>query len=232
MILLSRLRRVLEGRGDVICLFAVALAVDLTGICWGLPAANQTWAADAIRPAAPLSVVWRLLHEPWNSGWFWFKYPLGHVLIVAAAYAPYIGWLWLSGQLTHPVPEYPFGLADPVAAMSALALIGRLVTAVMAAASVVVAREIVRPVAGRRGSMVAALCVAFVYPLVFYAHTTNVEVPYLFWMLLALLGAVRIGLGDDRRRWWVVLGVGAAMSFSTKEIGAGAFAGMALALAP
>ncbi|RMF19706.1 MAG: hypothetical protein D6760_12815 [Deltaproteobacteria bacterium] len=228
---LSASRRAISARADTAVLFVVALAVATTGIGWGLPAGNQTWAADAIRPAAPLAVVWRLLHEPWNSGWFWFKYPLGHVLILAAAYAPYIGWIWLSGQLAHPVPEYPFGLSDPVAAMTALALIGRLVTAIMAAASVVLVREIARPVAGRRGSLVAAVCVAFVYPLVFYAHTTNVEVPYLFWMLLALLAAVRIGSGDERRRWWVLLGVGAAMSFSTKEIGAGAFAGMALALA-
>ncbi len=231
MILPARLRRTFEGRSDIVCLFVAALAINLSGIYWGLPAGNQTWAADAIRPAAPLSVVWRLLHEPWNSGWFWFKYPLGHVLVLAAAYAPYVGWLWLSGQLAHPVPEYPFGLSDAVAVMTTFALIGRLVTAFMGAASVVLVCEIVRPITGRRGSVPAALCVAFVYPFVFYAHTTNVEVPYLFWMLLALLGAVRVGLGDGRRRWWVLLGIGAAMSFSTKEIGAGAFAGMAVALA-
>src|SRR5205085_12260129 len=61
------------------------------------------------------------------------------------------------------------------------------------------------------------------YPMVFYSQTTNVEVPYLFWLLASLVGAARIVEDDSRIRWWVMLGAGAALSVSTKELAAGAF---------
>jgi hypothetical protein len=208
-------------------LFLLASFVYLYGLSWGLPNGNDTWANDAIQPGAPLSVLYRLLiAEPWNSGWFWFKYPLGHVLLLGIVYAPYLGWLLLSGAISNPTSAYPYGMADPETTLATLALLGRGLSAAMGAGSVVLVYLLLRDAFGRSAAVAGALITTFCYPFVYYAHTTNVEVPYLFWLLLALLAAVRLSDGNAQRRWWLLLGAGAAMSVSTKELGAGFFLGL------
>jgi hypothetical protein len=208
-------------------LFVVALAVNVCGIGWGLPNGNETWANDAIQPGAPLSILYRVLvSEPWNSGWFWFKYPMGHVFVLGAAYAPYLAGLMLTGGLSSPTAAYPHGFANPDAAFTTLALLGRSVSATMGALAAVVAYACLVRSFGRRTALAGGVAVAFCYPMVFYSHTTNVEVPYVFWMLLALLAAVRLIEGEERRAWWMLLGAAAAMSVSTKELVAGFFLGI------
>ena len=213
-------------------LFALALAINLCGIGWGLPTGNQTWAADAIKPGAPLSILHRLfLSEPFNSGWFWFKYPPGHVFVLGAAYALPLALTWLSGGLGTPTSNYPWGMQDPEGVMSLLALSGRGVSVLMGAGCTVFVYASVRRLVDRDSGVAAALLTSLCYPVVFYSHTTNVEIPYLFWLLAALLAAVRLLDEDARPRWWLLLGAATAMSVSTKELGAGFFVGLVPALA-
>lgn len=213
-------------------LFAFSLLINVYSLAWGLPNGNDTWAADSIRPGAPLAILHRVfLSEGFNSGWFWFKYPLGHVFVLGAAYAPYLAWLKLSGGLATPTSAYPHGFADAEGAMMTLALLGRSTSAAMGAGSVVLVYFCLVRSFGRLAAASAALATALCYPMVYYSHTTNVEVPYVFWMLAALLGAIRIAEGAPERRWWVLLGAGAAASVATKEIVAGVFVGLAPALA-
>jgi 4-amino-4-deoxy-L-arabinose transferase-like glycosyltransferase len=208
-------------------LFLFALFVYTRSVGWGLPAGDETWAADAIKPSAPLAVAWQsfVAGGP-NSGWFWFKYPPLHAFVLCAVYAPYLGWLWLVGGISGLQSEFPYGMTDPVSSLSALALLGRLVSAAMGAGCAVLVYHCVQRSFDRRSAALSALSVTLAYPMVFYSQTTNVEVPYLMWMLASLLGAVRLVEGDDRRRWWLLLGAGAALSVSTKELAAGAFAGL------
>ena len=209
-------------------LFLFALGLNSFGIHWGLPNGSQTWAADSIRPTAPLSIFNRIVFEDgWNSGWFWFKYPLGHVFILAAAYAPFLAWQVMTGGLGKPQSEYPFGFADPESALAGLALIGRFVSAAMGAGTVVLVYLCVVRSFGRAAAIASALVTAFCYPFLYYSHTSNVEVPCVFWMMLCVLAAVRLIEGESARRWWLLLALGAAMSVSTKELVAGAFLGVA-----
>ena len=215
------------GSAGPALLFVVALFVNVCGIGWGLPNGNETWANDAIQPGAPLSILHRVLvSEPWNSGWFWFKYPMGHVFVLGAVYAPYLVGLMLTGGLSSPTAAYPHGFANPDAFSRRSRILGRLVSATMGALAAVVAYACLVRSFGRRTALAGGVAVAFCYPMVFYSHTTNVEVPYVFWMLLALLAAVRLVEGEDRRKWWILLGGAAAMSVSTKELGAGFFLGI------
>ncbi len=209
---------------------AFALFVYTRALDWGLPAGDETWAADAVRPSAPLAVAYQNFARGWNSGWFWFKYPPLHAFLLSALYAPYLAWLWLTGGLSGFASDYPFGLADPVGSLSMLALIGRATSAAMGAGSVLLAYACVVRSFGRAAAAGAAFVTTMAYPMVFYSQTTNVEVPYLFWMLVAILGAVRLVEGETARRWWVALGVGAALSVSTKELAAGAFVGLPFAI--
>jgi 4-amino-4-deoxy-L-arabinose transferase-like glycosyltransferase len=211
--------------------FLFALFVYTRAIGWGLPAGDETWAADAVKPSAPLAVAFHnFVGHGWNSGWFWFKYPPFHAFLLCALYAPYLAWLWITGGLVGLSSDYPFGLRDPIESLTVLALIGRAASAAMGAGSVLLVYACVEKSFGRAAALGAAFVTTMAYPMVFYSQTTNVEVPYLFWMLVALLGAVRIVEGDARARWWSLLGLGAALSVSTKELVAGAIAGMPLAI--
>lgn len=212
-------------------LFVFALFVYTRALSWGLPAGDETWAADALKPSAPLAVAYNnFLANGFNSGWFWFKYPPFHAFVLCAVYAPYLLWLWLTGGLAGLESDYPFGLSDPVTSLSTLALLGRATTAAMGAGSVVLVYHCVVRSFDRTAALAAALVTTMAYPMVFYSQTTNVEVPYLFWMLLALLSAIRVVEGDERLRWWLGLGLGAALSVSTKELAAGGLVGLPLAM--
>ena len=146
-----------------------------------------------------------------NSGWFWFKYPPLHAFVLSAVYAPYLAWLWASGGLHGFQPDYPFGMADPLASLSMLAMLGKATSAVMGAGCALLAYACTERSLGRASAVGAALLTALAYPMVFYAQTTNVEVPYLFWMMLALLAAVRLVEGAEGLAWWALLGAGAAL---------------------
>ena len=212
-------------------LFVAALFLYTRALGWGLPAGDETWAADAIRPSAPLAVAFHnFVGHGFDGGWFWFKYPPFHAFVLAGLYAPYLAWLWLTGGISGLQSDYPFGMADPVTSLSVLALIGRTTSALMGAGSIVLVYACLVRGFGRTTAAAAALVTALAYPMVFYAQTTNVEVPYLFWLLVALLAATRLVEGETSPRWWATLGVGAALSVSTKELSAGAFVGMPIAI--
>jgi len=211
--------------------YAATLLVFVQALGWGLPSGDETWAADAIRPSAPLAVAYHnFVAEGWNSGWFWFKYPPFHAFVLTCAYLPYLAWVWLGGGLHGFHSQYPFGFEQPEVVLTRLAWIGRSISALMGAGVVTLVYAGVAGSFGRCRAAAAAIAAALCYPMVFYSQTTNVEVPYLFWMMVALLAAVRIVEGRDRRSWWLLLGLGTALSLSTKELAAGVFVGLPVAL--
>ncbi|MFN2377695.1 MAG: ArnT family glycosyltransferase [Candidatus Binatia bacterium] len=229
--LIERWRRDPARMAGPVVVLLFALLVYTRSLDWGLPGGDETWAADALKPSAPLAVAYQnFAGHGWNSGWFWFKYPPFHAFLLCGFYAPFLLWLWLAGGIHGFSSDYPYGLTDPVASLSMLAWIGRATSALMGAGCAMLVHQIVVASFGRRAAIAAAFVTTMAYPMVFYSQTTNVEVPYTFWMLLGLLGAVRVVEGDDRARWWMALGAGAALSVSTKELAAGGFVLLPLAI--
>ena len=196
-----------------------SLLLNTFHLQWGLPNGNTTWAADAITPMTPLAVA-RKTFAGRNSGWFYFKYPIGHPLLLLAAYAPYLGALYATHQFARPQSAYPYGFKHPERALSVLALIGRALSVLMATACVAIVYMLgalwFEPAVG----LVAAAGATTSMGLVFYAHTTNLDVPVMFWMLFALLCAVRL---METVHWAECLGLGvaAAMGLATKETAVG-----------
>lgn len=184
---------------------------------WGLPNGNQTWAADSVAPMTPLAVAYKTFAENgFNSGYFYFKYPVGHQLLLAAATSPVVAIAWARGDLSGISADYPFGFARPEAYLSAMAMIARLLSALFATGIVALVGEIARRAYDHRAGLLAALVAAGCYPLLFYAHTSNVETAYLFWAMLALYGAIR-GVEDRASQGLLWMGAAAAMAISTKE---------------
>ena len=87
------------GQWGVLTLLAISGALYICQLSWGLPNANVSWAVDAMAPLTPLAVAESSFAEGWNSGWFYYKYPIGHALLLLMAYVPYLGALWISGEV-------------------------------------------------------------------------------------------------------------------------------------
>ncbi len=197
-----------------------ALVVYGIASWWGLPHASNAltihgWDVDGVGGIAVLSELHSLLVKA-SPGWY-RAYPVLHYLVLAVLYGPYMVYLKLTGGLSAPAAAYPFGLADPVGALRTLALIARGLTLGMAAGVVVATYLTARELWGRRAGVLAALFVLLLGPMVFYARTTNLDVPTQFWSALAALVAVRALRTELTIRRALLLGTLAALSVTTKD---------------
>jgi hypothetical protein len=100
--------------------------------------------------------------------------------------------------------------------MTAIAYAARLVSLLMSLGLVWAVAKTAEELRGRRAGWCAAGFAAVNVPLTYYAHTTNLDVPYLFWGLLALLELVRAVARRQpgRLRHWAIL---AALAVGTKD---------------
>ncbi|MGH7785813.1 MAG: ArnT family glycosyltransferase, partial [Candidatus Binatia bacterium] len=216
---------VAEGMGEMaggrdywlIGILALAALLNCWHLAWGLPNGNHSWAADAIGPVTALGVA-RRMFASWNSGWFYFKYPPGWPFVMVVAFTPYLGFLYLTGAWRHPQAQYPYGFADPEATLFTLAVIGRLLNVGFAIGTAALAYGIANRLVGRRAARWSAFLTATAYPVIYYAHTTNLDMSYCFWLILALYSAI-VASRSRALLPWAALGVAAAMALSTKEQG-------------
>lgn len=218
----SRLERIAIG---AILLLAAMLAV--VGIGYSLPR-HYDPAPDAIHPAIALDAFDNVFGERHVAG---LKYPRLHLVVSGAAQR-----VWL--QLRHGTQGE--GIADEIVAtlreptneggmlgwrdrfrpfrdvLTELILVGRALSALafllLVYATFRFARTILTPVE----SLLAAFAVAVCYPLVYYAHTLNVDVPYLCLGMFALGFAVRAANRASARDL-VLAAVFAALSMATKD---------------
>jgi hypothetical protein len=81
--------------------------------------------------------------------------------------------------------------------MTVFAIVARIVTEIMAAGIVCIVAWIGQDLWGRRAGLWAAAVVALNSAFTYYAHTSNLDVPYLFWALLSYLLLIRAILRDE-----------------------------------
>src|SRR5262245_51885495 len=158
----------------LLAILALGALLNCWHLTWGLPNGNHSFADDAIGPVTALGVT-RRTFAGWNSGWFYFKYAPGWPLLLAIAGAPYLAFLYVTGGWPHPSTEYPYGFADPQRALFVLTMIGRLVNVGFGLGTVALAYGIGDRLFGRRAARWSAFLVATAYPVVYYAHTTNLD---------------------------------------------------------
>ncbi len=212
--------------GRVLLALVLSLVLNLVGIQWGLPNDNNTWAADSLQPLTPMAVGKHvLMGDSRNSGWFYFKYPLGHPTVLLMAQSPYLAWAHFRGELKSPSSTYPYGFKDPERSLAILAVLTRLVSALMGVGVTAVAIVLGWRLFGVVAGELSGFLVAGFYPLVFYSHTANVDVALLFWCVLAILAVVGAAEGDSRLSA-AIAGVAAAMALLTKEQAVGLLAAL------
>jgi hypothetical protein len=190
--------------------FALAIAV---GFGWGLPA-TSSWAVDAI---SPRSCGLGAIVETYWPGHF-HTYPPLHMALLTVLALP---WMALAA-LRAGIGRAALGaeLIEPLY-MTGIEVSARLVAAAMALAIVGVTMRWWTRIEGRAAGVGAGVIVATNATLVYYAHTGNLEIPYLFWASWSLLEMDRVLCGEPRERAAVLCAVAAVLS---KDQAAGALA--------
>lgn len=202
-----------------------AFLAYLPGFWWGAPHATdadrkQSWGVDDETPLGPLAEVHNIIEPKPDRN---FGYPLMYFFTVATAYAPYLGWLWLTGQWTTISGVYPFGMADPVSTLKIMTYIAHLVTVMMGVGTVLAAYETGRVLQNRRTGVITALFAMTSYPMFYYARSGNVDVPMLFFIALTVMMFAQCLAKEVTARRLALLGVFAGFTLGTKEQGIGAF---------
>lgn len=166
--------------------FAVAIVHGL-GLSWGMPASNA-WDNDGVAPRDFLPG----LASTFTPGHF-YTYPPLHLAILAVLTLPVTVAAALEAGSARVSAVLPVIIQPPY--MSAMAMIARVVSLLMSLGIVVVVAKLTEEIAPENrkrhapafAAAVAGLGSAFTY----YSHTTNLDVPYLFWGSLAALALVR-----------------------------------------
>lgn len=217
-------RNALRRNGLLTAIVTATLLSCVFASHWGLPdgasaATANSWAVDTIAPLGPLSEANARFMRVDSEA---VIYPLFHYVVLYAAYAPYIAYTLLTGSLRNPHGTFPYGAADPGAFFTSLTLIASFVSAAMAAGIVLCVYLIARDLFGRRSGLWAAVFAALVPPLIYYGSTSNLDVPYLFWTMMATWQLVRAAK-YQRFINYCLCGALAGFAFATKDQAAGYF---------
>jgi hypothetical protein len=186
----------------------VALVLHIVGIGWGLPASDG-WDNDGVAPRDFLAG----LVETFTPGKF-YVYPPLHLLvlgvltspvtIVALAKAPSLA----PHDVIHEIIKVPY--------MTVIALVSRFATVLLSLGIVYSIAKMAEELRGRRAGWCSAAVCTVNAPLTYYAKTSNLDVPYLFWGCFALLALMRAVTRREPRRL-LAFGVGAALAVGTKD---------------
>lgn len=190
------------GAGPRLALAAVlgaSVLLDAWGLGWGL-ADDDSWAPDELLPSAVRAGLTQHFSRGWHE-----KYGPFHYAVLAAVYEPVL--LARRFGLIH---------ADGPDLDRILAVLGRLVSLLMATGTVWLVARLGRELGDERAGILAAAFLAFSAPFVYYAKTANLDVPYLFWFALSLLFYVRL-LDRHRLRDYVLFAASAAAAVATKD---------------
>jgi hypothetical protein len=183
----------------------------------------QSWGIDDESPLGPLSEMHNILQPKPDQ---WLSYPLMYSFVTAAAYAPYMLGLFLTGNWTSVSAAYPFGLSDPISALRTLTFIAHLVSVVMGTCAVVGMYQAARTIWDQTTGVLAALLVLVSFPLIYYARNGNVDAMAVGFIALATAAYSRIlaeGISTRRAVW---LGVCVGFGLATKESSVGVFIAM------
>jgi 4-amino-4-deoxy-L-arabinose transferase-like glycosyltransferase len=186
----------------------VVLLVRVIGIGWGLPSTDG-WDNDGVAPRGFLSCLAHTI-----SPGEYDAYPPVHAVLLgvvtcpfwlaALAHAPSLSRAAFTAEFLHA------GYATPVAYAA------RAVSAIMSVGIVWCVAKSTEEVHGRRAGVFAAAVAATNVPFAYYGHTSNLDVPALFWGAFALLELTRAVARDEPKRLRR-FAIFAALSIGTKD---------------
>lgn len=183
-------RRLLESR--LAWILCGVFVLHVIGLTWGLPA-SDAWEDDGIAPRDFLTGT----YETYIPGHF-FTYPPVHLLGLSVLTSPVWGIALARAPSLAPADVVATMIQVPT--MTILTVVARLVSELMALGIVYFLAKLAEEVWGRRACLLVALVLGVNGALTYYAHTSNLDVPYNFWACFALLETVRTIVRREPRR--------------------------------
>jgi hypothetical protein len=184
--------------------FALAIAVGCT---WALPN-TDAWCADSI---SPRSCGMFAIAETYLPGHY-HTYPPLQMAILTVVSLPWI--LLAMARVGTNVAALGHELVEPLY-MTGVEAGSRLVTAAMALAIVWNTMRLWARIGGRRVGVAAGVVQATNAVFAYYAHTGNLEVPYLFWVTWGMLELDRVAAGERREPQALLVATAAALTKQT-----------------
>ena len=180
-------------RTPLFWLLAVAAAMRLTGLAWGLPASDG-WDDDGFAPRNFLTAL-ALTYKPGS----YFTYPPLHAFILALPTLP--GWVLALFRAHSLAQADVIGEIIKPVYMTYFAIVARLLGVMMSLGIILSVGQMAGLIAGRRAGFFAAAACALGATLTYYGQVTNLDVPYLFWCVLSLLWCMRAIAGHEPARF-------------------------------
>lgn len=201
------------GLHEVLAVVVVGALLLAPGVTVGLHPARG-WVADEVPPRDLMLAV----DAGFGNGWY-HLYPPAQFYGLAAVASPFVllanaGWLDL----------------NDAAVQTAVHLTGRLLGLTLGLLTLLAVWLLAAAVIEGRGARLASVVLLGSPVFVLYSKTTNVDVPYLFWTVLAMLALVRTIRGEPTPAVHAFLGALAAAAVATKDQAFAFFPGMALVL--
>lgn len=188
-------------------LLAIAV-LHVVGIGWGLPASDG-WDVDGVSPRDFLSGVVKTA-TPGD----YFTYPPLHLLLLTVLTLPVTILALVQAPSLAPHDVIQTFVQVPV--MTTFAFVARVVSLFMSLGIVLVVGNIARAIAGPRARPWAMAIAGVEVAGTYYAHTSNLDVPALFWASCALLVLILAVKADEPRKLRRVA-VLAACAIATKD---------------
>lgn len=190
------MRGALSSQFSLLLVLALAAALNVVGIGFGMPR-HYDPSVDSIHPALSLDAFDRIAGNRHVGG---LKYPRTHLLLVGAVQR---GWLVLRhgqdgsvagdaivARLHSLMPKSSIEARDAFREfepyISELVIVGRLLSAAFGVLLVYAMFRLGRLVGGASAGAIAAFLTAVSFPVVYYAHTLNVDVPMFAFCFLGL----------------------------------------------
>lgn len=188
-----------RARFALAVILSIAFTLYLVPLTWGLPG-WRGWAPDEIDPQAVLKAAAHSFSGSWTS-----RYPPLHYYVLAGLYQP-LDWVAGPGRLA----------LGEVELNQLYFLAGRLLSVLLATATLWLVYRCSRVFHDRFTSCVATAATALMVPFTYYAKTVNLEVPYLFWFVLSLLFFARL-LHGHRLPDYLAFSAAASFAVCTKD---------------
>jgi len=168
-----------------------------------------------------------------TRGTTFHKYGPAPNFILAPVYGPTLGYWYLTGSLSKPSDDFPYGFSDPLPQLGFLILEHRLVFLTLGLGAFGFLGHCLGLVTGHRWARALAMifCIATNYPIIVSIPTAKPDGPMLAFLAAALAVYLLIvfkGLTPARAFW---LSTFAVLSISSKEITAFVFVPSYLGLA-
>lgn len=187
------------------------------GINWGLPN-KHTWQSDSLAPKTPIYAGF----TGFLPGYF-YKYPIVHQILLFIFNLPVLVFIFFTDHIFHAdkilsLTQFCTLIFENRMYLTILTYIDRFISVIMGVLIVYFIYLSAKELFNEEAGLFAALITAFNPILNHYSHVAKVEVPYIFWAVLAIYTLIRV-IKYENKKDYILSAIFICLSFGSKDQG-------------